>query len=312
MDDTTKGPADPEGAAVNAELAELAELAAVFGVPSVHTWRPWWSLSAAPRSAHFPAYVGLTPKGYPVELDIMAAPLGGDGPHGILLGAAGSGKSEALTTFALSLCATYQPDHIRIVVLCGDANAPRDSGLQALATLPQVDVLGAELAPPRSEASLLAVAQERIQDEVRSRRRSLREVHPARRPSHGPHLLVIVDDYHLLETDWGAERWRGLLWRIVTRGAPLNMHLMVSSGVLSPAIRMLLPHCGFRIVMGSHDIGAADGFGDSEGVAAAQPGLALVATDDDDPAACTFIHPSADGGRIRNALIDRILAHSPA
>lgn len=313
MDDRTKGPVDPESAAVSAELDELA---AVFGVPSVHTWRPWWTLSARPPAAHFPAYVGLTPKGYPVDLDIMAAPLGGDGPHGILLGGPGSGKTEALTTLVLSLCATYQPDDIRIVLICGNANIPRDSGLQALAALPQVDVLGAELAAPRTEANLLAVAQERIQDEVRSRRRSLREVHPARRPSHGPHLLVIVDDYHLLETDWGAERWRGLLWRIVTRGAPLNMHLMVASGILSPAIRMLLPHCGYRIVMGSHDIGAADDFGDSEGdsegAAAAQPGLALLATGDDDPAACTFFHPSADGGRIRNVLIDRILAHSPA
>lgn len=292
--------------------AELDELAAVFGVPSVHTWRPWWTVGASPRAAHFPAYVGFTPKGSPVAVDIMAAPLGGDGPHGILLGTPGSGKTEALTTLVLSLCSTYRPDDIHKLLICGDAHAPRDTGLQALAALPRVDVLGAELAAPRTDADLLAVAQKRIQAEVRSRRRSLREVHPARRPSHGPHLLVIVDDYHLLETDWGAEKWRGLLWRIITRGAPLNMHLMVSSGVLSPTIRMLLPHCGYRIVMGSHDIDAADEFNGIETTAAGEPGLALVATGDDGPVACTFFHPSAEGGRIRNVLIERILSHSTA
>ncbi|APA78456.2 hypothetical protein BB737_16670 [Mycobacterium avium subsp. hominissuis] len=307
MDDTTKGTADTESAAVSAELDELA---AVFGVPSVHSWRPWWAHEAPARPAHFPAYVGLTPKGAPVDLDIMAAPLGGDGPHGVLLGGPSSGKTEALTTLVLSLCATYQPDEIRILLICGDPHAPRDNGLQALAALPQVDILGADLPAPRREADFLAAAQERIQDEVRSRRRSLREVHPARRPTHGSHLLVIVDDYHLLETDWGTDQWRGLLWRIVTRGAPLNMHLMVSSRVLSPAIRMLLPHCGYRIVMGSHDIDAADDFDGTDSSSGVEPGLALVATDDADPAACTFFHPSGDGGRIRNALIARIRAHA--
>lgn len=89
MDDTTKGTADTESAAVSAELDELA---AVFGVPSVHSWRPWWAHEAPARPAHFPAYVGLTPKGAPVDLDIMAAPLGGDGPTACCLVARAAAK----------------------------------------------------------------------------------------------------------------------------------------------------------------------------------------------------------------------------
>ena len=42
-------------------------------------------------------------RGVPVELDLKEAALGGVGPHGLMIGATGSGKSEALRTMVLGL-----------------------------------------------------------------------------------------------------------------------------------------------------------------------------------------------------------------
>lgn len=299
------------GGESGAVTTELGVLASIFGVPTVDTWRPWWTVNGPVDARHLPAYIGMSPSGVAIDVDIMATALGGNGPHGVLLGGPGTGKTEALTTFVLSLCSTYPPEDIRILLIGGDLSAPREGGLTALSSLPHVDIVGQDLSGPQRGEELLVAAQAAISAELRSRRQQLRQVHPARRPGHGPHLQVVIDDYHLLEAGGLADRWRSLMWRLMSRGAPLNMHLLVSSRVLSPAIRMLLPHCGYRIVMGTHDIDAPADFRAVRLSGDGAPGLALLATDDADAAACTFFHPSGDDGRIRDALIDRILTHTP-
>lgn len=304
MDDPAKTAAAAESAVVKGELDELA---AVFGVPTVDRWRPWWACTEPVDSRQFSAYVGLDPQGTAaVDVDIMAAPLGGDGPHGVVLGGPQTGKTEALTTLILSLCATYTPDHIRIWALTGDPNTGSDNGLHALGALPHVDIVNTDAAPAARSAALLAALSARVEPEVRTRRQALRQLHPAHRPDHGPHLLIVVDDYHLLETEQDAEPWRELLWRTISRGTMQNIHVVLASRVLSPAVRVLLPHCGYRIIMGTHDIDAPADLSSTP----PKPGRGLVATAQDEVWPCVFFNPSGDGGRIRDALIERILAHS--
>jgi DNA segregation ATPase FtsK/SpoIIIE, S-DNA-T family len=50
--------------------------------------------------------IGVDSEGSPVELDIKESALGGMGPHGLLIGATGSGKSELLRTLVLGLATT--------------------------------------------------------------------------------------------------------------------------------------------------------------------------------------------------------------
>ena len=47
--------------------------------------------------------IGYTPNGLPLELDIKESAEGGMGPHGLCIGATGSGKSEFLRTLVLSM-----------------------------------------------------------------------------------------------------------------------------------------------------------------------------------------------------------------
>ena len=49
-----------------------------------------------------------TTNGEPVELDIREAAQGGIGPHGLCVGATGSGKSELLRTIAVGMISPRQ------------------------------------------------------------------------------------------------------------------------------------------------------------------------------------------------------------
>jgi len=67
------------------------------------------------------APVGVDAGGEQVELDLKEVAQGGMGPHGMLIGATGSGKSELLRTLVAGLAATHPPDH-------GGALPPRGGG----------------------------------------------------------------------------------------------------------------------------------------------------------------------------------------
>ena len=60
--------------------------------------------------------IGLDQRGEPLVLDIREPALGGMGPHGILIGATGSGKSELLRTLVLGLAARNSPEDLSFVL----------------------------------------------------------------------------------------------------------------------------------------------------------------------------------------------------
>lgn len=60
------------------------------------------------------AFIGLSRGNEPVYLDIHDSK---DGPHGLVAGTTGSGKSETLQTFILSLAMNYSPDEVAFVLI---------------------------------------------------------------------------------------------------------------------------------------------------------------------------------------------------
>ncbi|HEY0224848.1 MAG TPA: FtsK/SpoIIIE domain-containing protein, partial [Mycobacterium sp.] len=61
--------------------------------------------------------VGITADGVPLELDIKEPAEGGMGPHGLCVGATGSGKSELLRTVALGMIASNSPEVLNLLLI---------------------------------------------------------------------------------------------------------------------------------------------------------------------------------------------------
>ena len=61
--------------------------------------------------------IGVDADGTPVELDIKESAQGGMGPHGMLIGATGSGKSELLRTLVLALAVTHSSETLNFVLV---------------------------------------------------------------------------------------------------------------------------------------------------------------------------------------------------
>ena len=61
--------------------------------------------------------IGLDAGGQAVELDIKESAQGGMGPHGLVIGATGSGKSELLRTLVLGLALTHPPEVLNFVLV---------------------------------------------------------------------------------------------------------------------------------------------------------------------------------------------------
>ena len=61
--------------------------------------------------------IGVGEHGEPIDLDIKEAALEGMGPHGLVIGATGSGKSELLRTLVLGLAMTHSPAALNLVLV---------------------------------------------------------------------------------------------------------------------------------------------------------------------------------------------------
>jgi S-DNA-T family DNA segregation ATPase FtsK/SpoIIIE len=92
-------------------LTQLLGLRSPYGLEVGANWRP-----RAPRN-RLRVPVGIDVHGNGVELDIKEAAQGGFGPHGLCIGATGSGKSEFLRTLVLGLAMTHSSEVLNFVLV---------------------------------------------------------------------------------------------------------------------------------------------------------------------------------------------------
>ncbi|EWC59340.1 FtsK/SpoIIIE family protein, putative EssC component of Type VII secretion system [Actinokineospora spheciospongiae] len=107
-------PAPADEAAVADPLLSNPPLLDLLGLPNAQAIPG--SPSRPPELRHRAAF-GVDEHGDPVELDIKEAAEGGTGPHGICVGATGSGKSEFLRTLVLAMMATHKPAELSFVLV---------------------------------------------------------------------------------------------------------------------------------------------------------------------------------------------------
>ena len=166
----------------------------------------------------------------PVRADLVV-----DGPHALLAGTTGSGKSELLISWLMQLALTHPPDRLSMVLVDYKGGA----AFGPLAGLPHTAGVLTDLDPAGTERALSS-----LETEVRRRERILAE-HGAKDISSLPpqadipQLVVAVDEFATLVGEH-AEVLESLV-RIAAQGRSLGIHLILATqrpqGTVSPAIR---------------------------------------------------------------------------
>jgi DNA segregation ATPase FtsK/SpoIIIE, S-DNA-T family len=245
--------------------------------------------------------VGVTPAGDPLVLDLKEAAEGGIGPHGLVVGATGSGKSELLRTIVAGLAATHPPEQLGFVLVDFKGGA----AFADLARLPQVAGLITNL---QADPTMVDRAMAALQGELARRQRLLHlsgnqpdlRAYTARRAADPrveplPSLLVVVDEFgELLAARPG---FLDLFTAIGRVGRSLGMHLLLASQRLDEGrLRGLDSHLRFRICLRTFSAAestAVLGVPDAYHLDAA-PGSALVKVDASPPAPFTAALVSTD------------------
>ncbi|MCG2622720.1 FHA domain-containing protein [Arthrobacter sp. I2-34] len=172
--------------------------------------------------------IGSTSDG-PLTLDLAR-----DGPHLLVAGTTGSGKSELLRSLVLGLAAAYRPQQAAFLLVDFKGGA----GLGALAQLPHTAGLLTDLSVENVGRALRW-----LRAEVRRREALLAGL--AARDIAGcaagtlPRLVVVVDEFRILVDE--VPDALGDLMRIATLGRSLGIHLVLATqrpqGAVSPDIR---------------------------------------------------------------------------
>lgn len=223
----------------------------LLGVDVVSDLSPQcWAITSGPEFLR--VSVGTDDAGRALSVDIKEGAQGGMGPHGICIGATGSGKSEFLRTFVLGLAAKHGPEDLAMILVDykgGAAFAP-------LAALPHVSGLIDNL---EGDAGLVERARASINGEVVRRQRQLkeagslasiteyreaRETHPSLAPM--PHLFVVIDEFGELLT--AEPEFVNLLLTIGRIGRSIGVHMLLSSQrIESGKLRGLDTYLSYRI-----------------------------------------------------------------
>ena len=159
----------------------------------------------------------------PIAVDLVR-----DGPHALVAGTTGSGKSELLRAMVVSAADRYAPDTLNIALIDFKGGAAFDS----LASLPHVVGTLTDLDGYAANRVLTGLTAE-----LRRREELLRDQSGASRRI--PRLLIVIDEFaELAAADPKASR---AMLGIARRGRSLGVHLVIAtqrpSGVVNDEVR---------------------------------------------------------------------------
>jgi S-DNA-T family DNA segregation ATPase FtsK/SpoIIIE len=253
-------------------LSASVRLVELLGVHDADDIRPEHTQTRRSRATALRAPIGRSADGEVLWLDLKQAAEGGMGPHGVLVGATGSGKSELLRSLVAGLAATHDPEHLAFVLVDYKGGA----AFADLARLPHVAGMITNL---QRDLSLVDRMRDALIGEQERRQTMLREAgnvddivaYQARRESDPslppmPDLLVIVDEFAELLA--ARPEYIDLFVGLGRVGRSLGIHLLMSSQRLDEGrLRGLESHLRYRLCLRTYSapeskmvIGTADAY----------------------------------------------------
>ncbi len=243
-------------------------------------------------------------------LDIKEHAESGSGPHGIVVGTAGSGKSEFLRTLLLSLVATTHPDQVNLLL----TDFQDRSTFDGMDRLPHT---AAVITNMTEEPGLVTRLREALAGELDRRLAILRHAatnvgaaeplsdvaeyekyreRGAELPAL-PTLLVVVDGFaELLQKH---PDFIALLDRICRRGRSLRVHMLLATESLQndgASIDSIEPDLTYRIALrtsSSQDSRAVIGTPEAQYITTKESGVGFIKMGADDPVKFSTVYTGA-------------------
>ncbi len=239
---------DPELHIVGAGLPSLVRLLPLLGLDEVDgpgLLERWRRLPQDPPPA---APAGIGEDGA-VELDLHA-----DGPHGLIGGTTGAGKSELLRSLVAGMAARVDPDHLVFVLV----DYKGGSAFDRCAELPHTVGMVTDLDEHLGERALIS-----LEAELHLRERVLREAGAPDLPAYLaagapagplPRLVVVIDEFATLAAE--LPDFLGALVGIAQRGRSLGVHLILATQRPSGAVNAnIKANTNLRIALRVQDDG---------------------------------------------------------
>ncbi|MBA4247749.1 MAG: hypothetical protein C0444_05585 [Microbacterium sp.] len=254
---------------------ESRQAATPAALPTLVPWRTTQPVTTAEPSER--AEPATITRGVPLGHDgqaVVRLDLESDGPHAIVGGTTGSGKSELLRTLALGWAAHRSPAEVHLLFIDFKGGAT----FSGLVDLPHAVGLVTDLDPVVAERALLS-----LRAELRRRERALVEA-GVRDLSHKPglfaRLVVLVDEFAALIESFPD--LHSVFADISARGRSLGVHLVLCTQHPAAAIRdAVATNCATRIAFRMSDSAGAAFIGaPGRELSGAPPGRAVVVTAD--------------------------------
>ncbi|MFI0086111.1 type VII secretion protein EccCa [Streptomyces bobili] len=237
---------DDEPLLANLEFTDLLSLGDAASVDPLRTWRP---RSMAERLR---VPIGVGEDGRPVMLDLKEAAQEGMGPHGLCVGATGSGKSELLRTLVLGLAVTHSSETLNFVL----ADFKGGATFAGMAQMPHVAAVITNLA---DDLTLVDRMGDSIRGELNRRQEMLRDagnyanIHDYEKARAAgaplqpiPSLVLVIDEFSELLT--AKPDFIEMFVQIGRIGRSLGVHLLLASQRLEEGrLRGLETYLSYRI-----------------------------------------------------------------
>ncbi|MEU6220135.1 type VII secretion protein EccCa [Streptomyces sp. NPDC047022] len=230
------------------------DLTALLGIRDPHSYdvAALWR-TRTPQSARLRVPIGITEDNEVLELDLKESAQNGMGPHGLLIGATGSGKSELVRTLVIGLAATHSSDVLNFVLVDFKGGAT----FLNMDRLPHTSAVITNLA---DELHLVDRMRDSLNGEMIRRQELLREsgyssLYEYEKARLGgaalnplPSLVIVVDEFSELLAN--KPEFVDLFVSIGRLGRSLGVHLLLASQRLDEGrIHRVEGHLSYRIAL---------------------------------------------------------------